>query len=80
MRKRRFKIISHNEGDKVVYDTKILTWFGWVSFSVFYKSFILHVFSDPVDRKDLAYDRIETYCQVKGHKPENIVITEVNNS
>jgi hypothetical protein len=63
-----------------VYDTKILTWFGWVSFSVFYKTIILHVFSDPVERKELAYDRIKQYCQIKGHKPENIVITEINKS
>ena len=77
MGKRRFKIISHNCDDRILYDTKILTWFGWVSFSVFYKTIVLHVFSDPVDRKELAYDRIKNYCRVKGHNYENIIITEV---
>lgn len=76
----RFRIISYNDGDKVVYDTRIKSWFGWVSFSVYYKSYILHVCSDPVDQKSIAYDRIYQYCLAKGHKDENISIMEVNKS
>jgi hypothetical protein len=76
MGKRRFKIIKISEGDNPVYDTKIKTWFGWVSFSVFYKTYLLHVYSEPTSQKELAYKRIWDYCNARGFKKEDIVITE----
>ena len=80
MGKRKFKIICYNDGEKIVYDTKIKAWFGWISFSVFYESIVLHVYSDPVEKRSMAYERINHYCKVKGHNCENIVISEVNKS
>jgi hypothetical protein len=74
--KRKFKIICYKDGENEMFDTRIKTWFGWVSFSVFYKSYILHVFSEPLPDKEKAYERIYQYCNVKGHKKENIVIIE----
>jgi hypothetical protein len=78
MGKKRFKIIHITDGESHFYDTKLKTWFGWVSFSVFYKTYILHVFSDPVDKKELAYERIFEYCKANGYKIEDIVIIEAN--
>jgi hypothetical protein len=76
MKKKRFKIIRINTGENPVYDTKIKTWFGWTSFSVFYKTYLLHVYSEPTDQKDQAYERIYEYCKARGYKREDIVITE----
>jgi len=80
MGKKRFRIIIYDDGEKKVYDTRIKSWFGWVSFSVYYKKYILHLFSDPVEQISLAYDRIDHYCLLKGHNRDDISITEVNNS
>lgn len=78
MRKQRFKIICYRDGDNSLYDTRIKTWLGWISFSVFYKTQILHVVKDPIDQKSLAYERIYNYCQEKGYKKSEVVITERN--
>jgi len=80
MKKRRFRIIHYNNGESSFYDTKIKTWCGWISFSVFYKTDIIHVISDPSVQKSLAYERIYQYCQAKGYKKEDVVITEINES
>jgi len=80
MRKKRFRIIRYNNGDSSFYDTKVKTWFGWISFSVFYKTDVIHVLSDPSVQKSLAYERIYQYCQAQGYKKEDIVITEINES
>jgi hypothetical protein len=76
--KKRFRIICYNKRDGVFYETKVKTWIGWLSFSVFYKTDIVHILSDPSVQKSLAYDRIYEYCKVKGYKKSNIVITEIN--
>ena len=78
MGKKRFRIIGYNEGDVTFYETKVKTWIGWISFSVFYKTDIVHILSDPSAQKSLALDRIHHYCQVKGYKKEDVVITEIN--
>ena len=78
MKKKRFKIICYREGDNSYYDTKILTWFGWISFSVFYNTHIIHVIKDPIDRKSSAYERIYQYCLEKGYDKKDIIITETN--
>jgi len=80
MKKRRFRIVCYNNGESSFYDTKIKAWFGWISFSVFYKTDIIHVISDPSVQKSLAYERIYQYCQAKGYKKEDVVITEINES
>jgi hypothetical protein len=80
MKKIRFRIFCYNNGNSSFYDTKVKTWFGWISFSVFYKTDILHVFSDPSVQKSLAYERIYQYCQIKGYQKKDIVITEINES
>ncbi|MCJ7447829.1 MAG: hypothetical protein MUO72_09055 [Bacteroidales bacterium] len=80
MKKRKFRIIRYDNGEGSFYDTKIKTWFGWISFSVFYKTDIIHVISDPSVQKSLAYERINQYCQAKGYKKEDVVITEINES
>jgi hypothetical protein len=74
----RFRIIKYNKGDTSYYETKVKTWIGWVSFTVFYKSEILHVLSDPSVQKSLAYERIYQYCQINGFKKKEIEIIEVN--
>jgi hypothetical protein len=76
MAKKKFRIIRNTSSGSPVYDTKIKTWFGWVSFAVFYKTYLLHVYSDPTDQKSLAYERIYEYCKARGYKKEDIVITE----
>lgn len=78
MSKKRFRIIKYNKGDIFFYDTKVKTWFGWVSFTVFYNTEIIHIFSDPSVHKNLAYERINQYCLIKGFKKKEIEITEVN--
>jgi hypothetical protein len=80
MRKRRFRILSYNKGDTFFYETKVKTWFGWVSFTVFYKTEILHILSDPSVHKSLAYERIDQYCTIRGYKNKEIEITEINKS
>ena len=80
MRKRRFRILSYNKGDTFFYETKVKTWFGWVSFTVFYKTEILHILSDPSVHKSLAYERIDQYCKIRGYKKKEIEITEINKS
>ena len=78
MKKKRFRIINYNNGEVSYYETKVKTWIGWISFSVFYKTDIIHIISDPSDQKALAYERIYQYCKVKGIKEKNISITEIN--
>lgn len=78
MKKQRFRIISYTKCDTSYYDTKVKTWFGWVSFSVFYKTEILHILSVPSVQKSLAYERIYQYCNIKGYEKKEIEITEIN--
>jgi hypothetical protein len=80
MKKQRFRIIIYLKGDASFYDTKVKTWIGWVSFTVFYKTEILHILSVPSQQKSLAYERIYQYCQIKGYKKKDIDITEINKS
>jgi hypothetical protein len=78
MKKQRFRIISYNKDDTSFYETKVKTWIGWVSFTVFYKTDILHVLSEPSVHKSLAYERIYQYCKVKGYKTKEIEINEID--
>ncbi|MGA2408424.1 MAG: hypothetical protein ABSF81_16985 [Bacteroidales bacterium] len=78
MKKKRFRIISYNKGDISFYETRVKTWLGWVSFTVFYKTDILHILSDPSVQKSLAYERINQYCQIKGYKKKEIEVTEID--
>jgi hypothetical protein len=78
VKKLRFRIVSYPKGDVSCYETLVKTWFGWVSFSVFYKTDIVHVLYDPFDHKALAYERIDQYCSVKGYKKKDIEIVEVS--
>jgi hypothetical protein len=80
LKKKRFRIIGYNNGDVTFYETKVKTWIGWISFSVFYKTDIVHILSDPSLQKSLAYERIYQYCQAKGYKKEDVVITEITES
>jgi ribosomal protein L21E len=80
MAKKRFRIIGYADGDVTFYETKVKTWIGWISFSVFYKTDIVHILSDPSAQKSMALERINHYCQVKGYKKEDVVITEINES
>lgn len=80
MRKRRFRILSYNKGDTFFYETKVKTRFGWVSFTVFYKTEILHILSNPSVHKSLAYEGIDQYCKIRGYKKKEIEITEINKS
>jgi len=73
----RFRVISYTRGETSYYETKIKTWFGWVSFSVFYKTDIIHILSDPSVNKTLAYERINHYCQIKGYLKKDIEISEI---
>ena len=79
MKKQRFEIIIYNKGDDSFYETKVKTWFGWVSFTVFYKTEILHILSVPSVQKSLAYERIYHYCHIKGYDKNKIEIIEINN-
>ena len=78
MKKQKFRIITYNKDDTSFYETKVKTWFGWVPFSVFYKTEILHILSVPSVQKSLAYDRIYQYCAIKGYEKKYIEITEIN--
>ncbi len=80
LRKKRFRIICYNNGNAVFYETKVKTWIGWISFSVFYKTDIVHILSDPSAQESLAYERIYEYCQAKGYKKEDVIITEITES
>jgi hypothetical protein len=80
MRKKRFRIIYYNNRDNSFYETKVKTWLGWISFSVFFKTDLVHVISDPSVQKSLAYERIFQYCVIKGYDRKNIVISEINES
>lgn len=77
MNKKKFRIIIYNKGDISFYETQVKTWLGWISFSVFYKTVIIHILSDPSIQKSLAYERIFQYCEVKGYKKKDIDITEI---
>lgn len=68
MNKKYFRIICFSKGDDVFYETKVKTWIGWISFAVFYKTYIIHIFSDPSRQKPVAYERIYQYGRVKGYK------------
>jgi hypothetical protein len=78
MKKLKFRIIIYTKDDTSFYETKVKTWIGWVSFTVFYKSDILHVLSVPSAQKSLAYERIYQYCAIKGYERKNIEITEID--
>jgi len=78
MKKKRFRVICNNDGLTSFYDTRVKTWFGWIPFTVFYKTDILHLVTDPSDQKTLAYERIYQYCKEKGYNKKDIVITEIN--
>jgi hypothetical protein len=80
MKKKKFRIISYYKGDISFYDTRVKAWFGWVSFTVYYKTDILHVISEPQVHKSLAYERINQYCQAKGYNKKEIDVTEINTS
>jgi len=80
MKKQRFRIISYNKDETSFYETRVKTWFGWVSFTVFYKTEILHILSVPSVQKSLAYERIFQYCQIKGYNKKDIEIAEINKS
>jgi hypothetical protein len=80
MKKQKFRIISYNKGDTSFYETKVKTWFGWVSFTVFYKTEILHILSVPSVQKSLAYDHIYEYCRINGYEKKGIEITEIINN
>jgi hypothetical protein len=77
MKRQRFRIIIYGKGETFFYDTKVKTWFGWVSFTVFYKTEIIHILSIPSVHKSLAYESIYQYCEIKGYKKEKIDITEI---
>ncbi len=78
MKKIRFRIIQYYKGEISFYETKVKTWFGWIPFTVFYKTDIIHVLSDPSDQKAFAYERINQYCRAKGYNQKDVVITEIN--
>lgn len=77
LKKHRFRIISFNLGDTTYYETRVKTWIGWVAFTVFYKTELIHLLSDPSQNKSIAYERINQYCQVKGYAENNIEICEI---
>ncbi len=78
MKKRKFRIISYNLNEISFYETKVKTWIGWVSFTVFYKTDIVHIYSDPSLQRSSAHERINQYCKIKGYKEKEIEITEIN--
>ena len=78
MKKQKFRIINYNNGETSFYETKVKTWLGWVSFTVFYKTDILHIVSIPSVQKSMAYERIYQYCEIKGYERKNIEISEIN--
>lgn len=78
LNKRKFRIIRYGEEGHHYYETSVKTWIGWLSFSVFYKTDIVHVISDSSDQKALAYERIYQYCDIEGFDRKNIVVTEID--
>jgi hypothetical protein len=78
MGKKKFRIICYNKTEVSFYETKVKTWIGWISFTVFYKTDIVHILSVPSVQKSLAYERIYHYCEVKGYKLKDVDITEIN--
>jgi hypothetical protein len=80
VKKLRFRIVRFEKGDAPCYETLVKTWFGWIPFSVFYETDIIHVLSDPSVHKTIAYERINQYCQIRGYKKKEIEITEINKS
>lgn len=80
MKKKKFRVICYNKGDTSFYETRIKTWLGWVSFTVFYKTDIIHIMSDPSVQKSLAYERIVQYCQIQGYDKKNVEIAEIDKS
>ena len=80
MARKRFRIVSYKEGDSTFFDTRIKTWFGWISFTVLYGSYIMHVVNDPLSHKSQAYQRIYQYCSATGYDTKNVVIYETNES
>lgn len=80
MSKKKFRIISYYKNDIVFYETRVKTWLGWVSFTVFYKTDIIHILSDPAVHKSMAYQRITQYCTTKGYNEKDIEITEINST
>jgi hypothetical protein len=77
MKKQKFRIINYTKDETSFYETKVKTWLGWVSFTVFYKTDILHILSVPSVQKSMAYERIYLYCEIKGYKKKNIEISEI---
>jgi hypothetical protein len=77
MGRTKFRIIRYNDGDVTYYETKVKSWFGWIPFSVFYKTNVIHIITDPSDEKSMAYERIYQYCRVKGYEMKDISITEI---
>jgi hypothetical protein len=80
MSKKKFRIISYFKNDIAFYETRVKTWLGWVSFTVFYKTEIVHILSEPSIQKSMAYERIKQYCTTKGYREKDIEITEINSS
>jgi hypothetical protein len=77
MKKQKFMIINYNREETSFYETKVKTWLGWVSFTVFYETDILHILSVPSVQKSMAYERIYQYCEIKGYERKNIEISEI---
>jgi hypothetical protein len=80
MKKKKFRVISYKKGETSFYETRIKTWLGWVSFTVFYRTDIVHILSDPSVQKSLAYERINQYCQIQGYNKKDVEITEIDKS
>jgi hypothetical protein len=78
MTKRKFRITRYGEEGHHYYETSVKTWIGWLSFSVFFKTDIVHVISDSSDEKALAYERIYQYCDIQGYNRKDILISEIN--
>jgi hypothetical protein len=75
--RKKFRIIRYDDGDATHYETLVKSWFGWIPFSVFYKTNVIHIITDPFDEKSMAYERIYQYCSVKGYEMKDISITEI---
>jgi len=77
MKKQKFRTINYTKDETSFYETNVKTWLGWVSFTVFYKTDILHILSVPSVQKSMAYERIYQYCEIKGYKKKNIEISGI---
>ncbi len=80
MKRKKFRIIYYRKNDISFYETKVKTWIGWVSFTIFYKTYIIHILSEPSKQKSLAYERIYQYCMVNGYDKNKVEITEISKS